>query len=293
MAAQKLLTPCEDYLRNYPAGKFVGLATNKLAELRARAALPPVLGQVATSPSPAPLNQAPKCDYCPEMVAIPGGQFQMGSNTGDSDEKPVRTVTVRAFMMGKYEVTQAQWKAVMESNPSSFKACGDNCPVENVSWNDAQAYIAKLNAKTGSKYRLPSEAEWEYAARAGSTGKWSFGDDENEIGKYAWYGFSPEYGGNSEKKTHLVGEKLKNPFGLYDMHGNVWEWAEDCYHDGYNNAPVDGSAWVKDCQKDIRRVLRGGSWDDYPSFLRSAIRVRFAPEIRGYVTGLRVAWTPP
>ena len=254
---------------------------------------PPAPVQAATTPSPAPLNQAPKCDYCPEMVAIPGGQFQMGSNTGDSDEKPVRTVTVRAFMMGKYEVTQGQWKAVMGGNPSRFNDCGDNCPVENVSWNDAQAYIAKLNAKTGSKYRLPSEAEWEYAARAGSTGKWSFGDDEKEIGKYAWYGNSPEYGGNSEKKTHLVGEKLKNPFGLYDMHGNVLEWVEDCYHDDYNNAPVDGSAWVKDCQKDIRRVLRGGSWGSVPSYLRSAGRIRNAPEGRVNVTGLRVAWTPP
>jgi formylglycine-generating enzyme required for sulfatase activity len=180
----------------------------------------------------------------------------------------------------------------MGSNPSSFNACGDNCPVENVSWNDAQAYIAKLSAKTGSKYRLPSEAEWEYAARAGSSGKWSFGDNEKELGKYAWYG-AYQKDGNSGSKTHPVGEKLKNPFGLHDMHGNVWEWVEDCYHVNYNNAPLDGIAWSKDCQENIRRVLRGGSWYVNPSNLRSAIRVHYAQEIRSIVAGLRVAWTPP
>jgi len=139
----------------------------------------------------------------PEMVLLPGGSFQMGS-THDSNEQPVHTVRVTSFAMGKYPITQAQWKKVMGSNPSRFSSGGDQRPVEQVNWDDAQAFIQKLNQQTGQSYRLPSEAEWEYACRAGSTGKWCFGDDESQLKHYAWYD------DNSGDQTHPVGEKKPN-----------------------------------------------------------------------------------
>ena len=230
-----------------------------------------------------------ECDFCPEMVQIPGGSFMMGSDTDFDDEKPAHPVKVAAFMMSKYELTQGQWKAVMGNNPSLFKECGDNCPVENVSWNDVQAYVAKINAKTGGKYRLPSEAEWEYAARAGSTGRWSFGDDETQLGKHAWFG-AYVAGGNSGEKTHPVGLKLANKFGLHDMYGNVWEWVEDCWHDNYNGAPVDGSAWTKGCENRVARVLRGGGWFSGALFARSAFRFHDLPGRQFGYTGFRLAF---
>jgi formylglycine-generating enzyme required for sulfatase activity len=230
------------------------------------------------------------CDVCPELVLIPGGQFVMGDDkSSEKDEKPAHRVTVGSFLMGKFEVTQGQWRAVMGSNPSGFKDCGDNCPVENVSWEDAQVYLKKLSDKTGQRYRLPTEAEWEYAARAGSTTQWSFGDDEAQLGRYAWYGYDE---GNAEKKTHAVGGKLPNQFGLYDMHGNVREWVEDCWHDNYQGAPVDGSAWLQGCSEENRWVLRGGGFYDTPVGLRAANRNHYAPTIRFYDVGVRVAWTP-
>jgi formylglycine-generating enzyme required for sulfatase activity len=193
-------------------------------------------------------------------------------------------VQVAAFMMSKYEVTQGQWKAVMGNNPSRFKECGDNCPVENVSWNDAQAYVVKLNAKTGGKYRLPSEAEWEYAARAGSTGRWSFGGDEKELGQHAWYD------ANSKSTVHPVGLKGANKFGLHDMYGNVWEWVEDCFHDNYNGAPEDGSAWIKGCENGAARVLRGGGGLYLARGTRSAFRNHLQPVRLFDDTGFRLAF---
>jgi len=207
----------------------------------------------------------------------------MGSNDYD-DEKPPHSVSIKSFAMGKTEVTQGQWKAVMGSNPSKFTECGDACPVEQVSWDDAQEYVKKLNAKTGKQYRLPSESEWEYAARGGTNTKWSHGDSESALGDYGWYS------ANSGGKTRAVGQKRANPYGLLDMHGNVWEWVADCYHDSYSGAPSDGSAWTSNC-KDTRRVLRGGSWFNYPVDLRSAIRIRFTPDIRNSVFGFRIART--
>ena len=154
-------------------------------------------------------------------------------------------------------------------------------PVEQVSWNDTQEFIQKLNAKTGKTYRLPTEAEWEYAARAGSQTEFSFGDNESELGNYAWF-----YG-NSSNQTHPVGEKQPNAFGLFDMHGNVWEWTQDCWNENYVSAPIDGSAWVQgDCS---RRVLRGGSWYPLPQVLRSAYRLRNTTAFRFFSFGFRVA----
>ncbi|MFL6208344.1 MAG: SUMF1/EgtB/PvdO family nonheme iron enzyme [Pyrinomonadaceae bacterium] len=211
-----------------------------------------------------------------EFVWIPPGSFMMGSDNGRPDEKPVHRVTIsEGFYMGKYEVTQAQWQAVMRNNPSHFK--GDNLPVENVSWDDAIAFITQLNAQNdGHTYRLPTEAEWEYAARAGTTGNYG-----GELDAMAWYV------NNSEGKTHPVGSKQPNAFGLYDMHGNVWEWVQDWYHESYAGAPTDGSAWLSGGEQK-HRVLRGGSWIYVASNLRSSFRLRNSPDFRNLVNGLRL-----
>jgi formylglycine-generating enzyme required for sulfatase activity len=162
-----------------------------------------------------------------EFVAVPGGCFQMGDTFGDreSDEKPVHQVCVSDFSIGKYEVTQGQWKAVMDSNPSRFSSCGDNCPVESVSWDDAQQFIRRLNKQSSTSYRLPTEAEWEYAARSGGKReKYSGGNDVDAV---AWY-----YGNSA--KTHSVGQKQPNGLGIFDMSGNVWEWCSDWFG-GYSS----------------------------------------------------------
>ena len=206
------------------------------------------------------------CTECPEMVVIPAGSFVMGSNKSP-DEQPTHSVKLRSFLIGKTEVTQEQWEQVMDNNPSENKGRSLWMPVERVSWDDTQRFIAKLNQKTGQNYRLPSEAEWEYAARAGTTTEWSHGNDESKLGDYAWYIQ------NSRRKTQAVGQKLSNAFGLFDMHGNVWEWMQDCWHATYAGAPADGSAWVTGCNGN-QRVLRGGSWIYLPAGLRSAKRDR-------------------
>ena len=201
-----------------------------------------------------------------DFVLIPTGEFNMGSPSNDvgrfDSEGPVHHVKIsNAFYMGKYEVTQKQWRDIMGSSPSYFK--GDNLPVEQVSWNDVQDFIKKFNEKEGgNKYRLPSEAEWEYTARAGTTTRYSFGGDESMLGDYAWYS------SNSGGKTHDVGQKKPNPWGLYDMHGNVWEWVQDNWHGDYNRAPTDGSS----VEGGDVRVFRGGGWDTGARGCRSAIR---------------------
>jgi len=186
-----------------------------------------------------------------EMITIYGGIFSMGSNDGNSYEKPIHQVTVPAFSLGKYPITQEQYQAVIGKNPSGFK--GAKLPVERVSWNDAMNFCQKLSQKTGKKYRLPSEAEWEYACRGGTQTKYCFGDDKSRLKDYAWCR------DNSDSKTHPVGEKKPNAFGLYDMHGNVWEWCSDRWHDNYTHAPTDGSLWETNTGSNYR-VLRGGSW---------------------------------
>ena len=197
------------------------------------------------------------------MVEIPPGIFQMGTNEAEN-AKPVHLVNVRGFLLGKTEVTQGQWRAVMGDNPSKNSDCGNSCPVERVSWKDAQEFTKRLSQKTGKQYRLPSEAEWEYAARAGSTTKWSFGEDENQLVEYSWYL------SNSVGKTHPAAEKRPNAFGLFDMHGNVSEWTQDCVNNSYVGAPTNGLAWTEgSC---TRRVIRGGSWYSSPIDLRSASR---------------------
>ncbi len=215
-----------------------------------------------------------------EFVYVPAGSFLMGSKTGTADERPVHKVTLReGFYMGRYEITQAQWQSVMGANPSRLK--GDDLPVEQISWTDAQAFIQKLNERGDPfTYRLPSEAEWEYAARAGATE-----DLPHDLNAMAWY-FD-----NAMGKTHPVGEKQANAWGLHDMHGNVWEWCQDIYHDSYKGAPTDGSAWTTGGDAKYR-VMRGCSYMDNAFYSRSSERVRVAPENRIPVGGLRLIAIP-
>jgi formylglycine-generating enzyme required for sulfatase activity len=217
-----------------------------------------------------------------ELVGIPAGSFRMGSNE-DDDEKPIHTVNVPAFKMMTTEVTQGQWQAVMGNNPAKFKSCGDNCPVEKVSWNDVQGFIKKFNQKAGKVYRLPSEAEWEYAARAGSIKKYSWGG-RIDCSK-ARYGYSSDECGK-KMWTDPVKSFQPNAFGLYDMHGNVWEWTQDCWNTSYKGAPSDGSAWkAGNCGS---AVVRGGSWNSLPTSLRSANRNGFGRAIRNLNFGFRL-----
>ncbi|MBO1052380.1 MAG: SUMF1/EgtB/PvdO family nonheme iron enzyme [Dolichospermum sp. DET73] len=209
-----------------------------------------------------------------EMVEIPGGTFIMGSPASEakrgSNEGPQHQVTVPSFYMGKYELTQAQYQAIIGTNPSRFK--GKNRPVEGVSWNNAVEFCKKLSQKTGKNYRLPSEAEWEYACRAGTTTPFYFGESitpdlVNYNGDYT-YASAPK--GKYRQQTTDVGTFPPNSFGLYDMHGNVWEWCQDDYKDDYINAPTDGSALTSPSRSG--KLLRGGSWDYVPGDCRSASR---------------------
>ncbi len=185
----------------------------------------------------------------PNMVFVKGGTFLMGSDEYD-ESKPIHKVTLSDFYIGKYEVTQKEWENVMGSNPSSFK--GANRPVENVSWNDVQEFIKKLNAKTGENYRLPTEAEWEYAARGGNKSRGYEYSGSNSIDEVAWYN------GNSNSETHEVGQKQPNELGIYDMSGNVWEWCSDWYDENYyKNSPSRNPQGVL---TETNRVFRGGSW---------------------------------
>ncbi|MFN0112470.1 MAG: SUMF1/EgtB/PvdO family nonheme iron enzyme [Blastocatellia bacterium] len=221
-----------------------------------------------------------------EMIAIPGGSFQMGSNDSDR-EKPIHRVTLSPFHIGKFQVTQAQWKAVMKANPSNFK--GDNLPVETISWTDAFEFCLKLSEKTGNEYRLPTEAEWEYACLAGSTGKYCFGDDKALLNDYAWY-----YE-NSGSKTHPVGEKKPNNWGLHDMHGNVWEWCQDWYDANYY-AELGKQGETVNPQGPANgkyRVLRGGSWLNDLSDARAVVRLGDIPAARNYGFGFRVVVCRP
>ena len=224
--------------------------------------------------------------YAGEMVSISGGTFRMGdlSGEGDDDERPVHTVTVPAFRMGKYEVTFALWDACVADGgcggyyPDDEGWGRGNRPVINVSWDDAQLFIDWLNGETGGRFRLPTEAEWEYAARASSTTKFYFGNSESQLCRYANHAdSSTDYSNINEacsdgigKRTAAVGRYQPNSYGLYDMHGNVWEWVQDCWNDSYVGAPSDGRVWTSgDCGL---RVRRGGSWYNGPGGQRSAIR---------------------
>lgn len=220
----------------------------------------------------------------PDMVFVQGGTFQMGSNEGD-DEKPVHSVTVGSFYIGKYEVTQKQWRNIMGSDPPElyFKGCAQ-CPVDNVSWNDVQEFIQKLNQRTGKTYRLPTEAEWEYAARGGKQSRGYTYSGSNEVGEVAWYTE------NSGYKRYPVGQKKPNELGLYDMTGNVREWCNDWYgYDYYQSTP---SSNPQGPSNGYFRVGRGGgSYNDKPAYQRVARRFSLSPSFRRLDTGFRLART--
>ena len=261
------------------------------------------------------------CEICPEMVVLPAGEFTMGAPEGErgryDDEGPQHQVTIpKSFAVGKYEVTVGQYAEFVRETRYKTANCyypkdqswdapgfkqSNNHPVVCVSWDDAQAYVKWLSAETGQNYRLLSESEWEYAARAGTATAYHFG--RTILGNMAQY---------DSDGTAAVGSFPANAFGLYDMHGNVWEWVEDCWHDDYTGAPTNGSAWLSSCRKGIEddcegysgdplrlckelvvgkklRVLRSGSWNYGLVNLRSAIRGRYSTTSRLYNYGFRVA----
>jgi formylglycine-generating enzyme required for sulfatase activity len=273
----------------------------------------PGLTELTKSPTPRPqiLTETLPGNIKLEMIKILAGSFTMGSDEYDG-EKPKHQVKLQEFYLGKYPVTQEQYESVMGNNPSNFQDNPKN-PVEQVSWDDAKEFCQKLNQFTGKKYRLPTEAEWEYACRAGTQTRYYFGDDQSFLKEYAWYGDNsgdsfldtikmwdadPNWENYYKKlmdnncKTHPVGEKKLNNWGLYDMSGNVWEWCEDPWHDSYANKPKNiknngNTIWSS---SDISfRVLRGGSWDDDSGGCRSADRDRFDAGVRSDFIGFRLA----
>jgi formylglycine-generating enzyme required for sulfatase activity len=238
-----------------------------------------------------PGNAFKECANCPEMVVVPAGSFLMGSNEYD-DEKPPHRVTIRQlFAVGKFEVTFDEWDACVAQGGCTQKPDDRSWgrgrrPVINVSWDDAKQYVAWLAKLTGKPYRLLTEAEWEYAARAGTTTVYSWGNDIGTRNANC-DGCGSQWDG---RQTAPVGSFKPNGFGLYDMHSNVSEWVEDCYHDSYSGAPADGTAWAVSCTES-RRVVRGGSWFNLPGYLRSAQRIRVPTEDRNGNLGFRLART--
>ena len=243
------------------------------------------------------------CAECPEMVVVPAGSFPMGSLNAEKernrDEGPLHQVTIsRPFAVGRYEVTFDQWDACVAGGSCDGHRPNDRGwgrgrrPVINVSWDDAKAYVRWLSGKTRQEYRLLSEAEWEYVARAGTSTPFSTGltistDQANYNGNYA-YGYGRK--GIYRERTVPGGSFSSNAFGLYDVHGNVWEWTEDCWHDGYQGAPGNGGAWTTGGECD-ERVLRGGSWYYGTKNLRTADRYGYTSGIRNSLFGFRVART--
>ena len=275
---------------------------------------------VTPVPTPAPGTVFTDCPDCPEMVVVPAGSFTMGSNPAEiaafekqyssehyRSEGPQRKVSIaRPFAVGKFEVTFAEWEACVAGggcagnrSPSDESWGKGRRPAINVSWDDAKEYVAWLSRKTGKTYRLLSEAEWEYAARGVTSAltpskRYWWGDQASH--EYANYGKDQCCAGHKEgrdqwENTAPVGQFPANPFGLHDMHGNVWEWVEDCWHGSYQGAPTDGSAWTTSCTESDRRVLRGGSWDYYPDDLRAAVRDWGTAGVRLRFLGFRVGRT--
>jgi formylglycine-generating enzyme required for sulfatase activity len=245
-----------------------------------------------------------------DMVQIPAGRFLMGSPDDElerqKDEGPQHWVNVPDFFMGKYPVTQAQWEVVagweevdrpLKSNPANFK--GPNKPIEQVSWSEVTEFCNRLSQHTNRFYRLPSEAEWEYACRAGTQTPFYFGETLTpDLANYDWDYTYGEYGVEKRKKpdrgTTPAGQFPPNAFGLYDMHGNVWEWCLDDWHSSYKGAPDDGSAWLdKTAKTASRKVLRGGSWIYYPRRCRSASRIHLDVDANLDTFGFRVVCAPP
>jgi len=292
----------EAYLARYPRGRFIVEAMTWLAEVRKRRmVLKP--GQELNDLF---LDRSVFSDGSlklgPVMVVVANGVFDMGDNEGKNEaEKPLhRVVITRPFAVGKYEITFDEWQLCYiakgcEHNPSdegmlmlSSRLRGKR-PVMNVSWDDVQQYLKWIGSKTGRRYRLLTEAEWEFAARGGTTTRYSFGNDESDLAKHGWYADWRPWNLSINVNTHPVGELQPNPVGIYDMHGNVAEWVQDCMHPNYVGAPLDGStAWTTDCVDDGARVVRGGNARDPAANLRSAFRTRSSQTTRSFGVGFRV-----
>jgi len=297
--SQELTTVLETMLQDIPVKRYQS-ATEVLAALaNQKTRVIPTATNPPKPPANINVNINPQSSFTEdlgngvklEMIAIPRGTFWMGSPENEAErydgEGPQHQVTVPSFFMGKYPLTQAQYQAIIGDNPSYFK--GNNRPVETVSWDDAVLFCQKLSQRTGKNYRLPSEAEWEYACRAGTKTPFSFGDNitpdlVNYDGNYP-YKSAPK--GKYRQQTTDVGTFPPNTFGLYDMHGNVWEWCEDDWHENYINAPTDGSAWNSRSGIDAR-LLRGGSWSSNARYCRAALRYGFSRDFRGNNFGFRV-----
>ena len=315
----------EEYIKQYPKGRYLAQAKVRIAKLTAEARQPaptvpvaaPSVPQGTTSVAPTISTAEGRsgtvfkdCTECPEMVEIPAGSFEMGSNenfTGNADwdnrYKPVHSVRIsKTFALAKTELTRGQFAAfVSASGYDAGNSCSiwtgskwedtagrnwrnpgfsqsDADPVTCVNWEDAQAYVQWLSQKSGKSYRLPSEAEWEYACKAGSTQAYCGSDSVDSV---AWYN------GNSGSKTHAVAGKQANAWGLFDMTGNVWEWTQDCWNETYSGAPTDGTAWSSGtCGQ---RAIRGGSWYYAPQIVRAAVRSGGDTTLRNYFRGFRLA----
>lgn len=308
----------ELYLKDFASGRNASAAKIKLAAAKRRetaqaAAIQPTPARVESAPStsagPAALigsvpavraavgDTIKDCEVCPELVVLPKGSFFMGPSANElrmiGGERPQRRITIdRTLAVGRYEVTQGEWQAVMGENPSRFKSCGSRCPVENVSWYDAKDYLRKLNERTKNRYgyRLLSEAEWEYAARAGCAKAFHLGGDcKDQISMHEANFLGVE--GESRQKTIAVGSlQAPNRWGLHDMHGNVREWVEDC-RGPLSVVPANGTARTGDCTDAPTRLARGGSWDEPTEYLGSGYRAHNPAVIRLPTIGFRVART--
>jgi formylglycine-generating enzyme required for sulfatase activity len=282
----------QTYLDAYPEGQFADEARARLRQIEGgsddgpsnQPELKAASGSSRTTPGP---TLSRDCPQCPQLTLIPAGAFNMGSNDGFPFEAPVHRVAIsKPFLLGQREVTLAEWNACVTDGgcayaPPDRSAGRETFPVTNVDWNDAHQYVAWLSKKTGKIYRLPSESEWEYAARAGSgtTYPWGAAMEKNQA----------NCSGCSDRPTQestQTGSYLPNAFGLYDMAGNAAEWVEDCWNDSYRKAPADESAWTKgSCNE---RVLRGGAFNNDPRYVRSASRFKYDFDVRYYANGFRV-----
>ncbi|HZX30248.1 MAG TPA: formylglycine-generating enzyme family protein, partial [Rhodocyclaceae bacterium] len=311
----------EAYLKSYPKGRFASLAKARIERLKTEGAKPqaqpapaakattpekpvPAAKAPAEKPAPPPAAKAPEkapaakaaapavgevkdCPTCPALVSLPRGHFSMGSNGGDPSEKPVHSVSIKApFAIGKTEVTVEQWNACVDAGACPKIATDANAPkgapVRDVSWDDAQAYVRWLSKLTGKAYRLPTEAEWEYAARGGTSSKYWWGEQMRQGTANCKECGEPW----SQEAPANVGSFAANPYGLHDMNGSVWEWVSDCWHASYKGAPVDGSAWEEpNCES---RVIRGGSWREGASYMMSSTRFKYDASVRQSQNGFRV-----
>jgi formylglycine-generating enzyme required for sulfatase activity len=300
----------QSYLAAYPNGRFARLAEMRIQALKAQAEPAPERGSVTPPPDDSRLPAASgpagpaadvaatvsgsafrDCGACPLLVEVPAGTYLMGSDQGRPDEKPRHEVRfAKPFAIGIYEITLAEWDACLREGGCRFSPEGgadSRLPASNLSWDDAQEYVTWLSKKSGHQYRLPTEAEWEYAASGGKTTAYWWGDDAGK-GNANCSDCGSDWDGRGPAP---VGSFKPNPFGLFDVHGNLWEWTMDCANRSYKGAPGDSSAWLRgDC---ITRVLRGGSWNVGSEYMRTTRRHHYDRDVRYYLHGFRVVRSLP